>query len=599
VRAVAVIVAVLYALAYTVPTVLLLEGRYGSVGSFKLGSSGTLPPGTNVNTVGSVLPGSPAARAGVVAGDVVVRAAAESAPAFEQLYDRAAAGTPTEYVVIHDGARRIVTMTPQSVRPAPGAAALYLALLIRGIAIVLIGGLLLLLRPNVMTAAFFVLCLEFGELGHPNSNLELLAAAPLFWKPLLLLLTCIVNGAGPAVAAIFCMRFPSGQPLPAWRSVERAMVLAAVVTIGVYLGALVAGGTYTQLGSMLYRVESVAAWLCYAVAAAAFMVRYAGASGEDKDRLRWVAIGLGSFLVSYALFWASENMATAPADLSLWAQFINVLPLTVLYAVVRHRVLDVRVAGGRAIAYAIVSAIPVIGFSLIDWALGNTLQQSKFALVVEVLVAVGFGFWVNASQRRIDNVIESVFFHGRRIAEERLRRVARRIPHATDPAAVDDALVGEPFEALQLTSAALFRCVEGDYAHVAERGASGAPASIGPNDALALELVESRAPVQISALGSPSAVTNGAAAYSWAFPILVRQEVMGMLLLGEKRDRERLDALERDAVQALIAASAATYDHLDAVEQRRLAGELRGALDELSRENDALRAQLAREGSRA
>ena len=223
-RAVAVVLAVLYALAYALPTVLVLQGAYGTPGTVKAGAAGTLPPGTDVNVVGSVAPGSPAARAGVVPGDVLVRAAAEHAPAFEQLFDRVPAGRAQDYVVIHHGVRRVVALTPEAVRPPPDRTALYVALLLRGIAIVLIGALLVLLRPSVMTAAFFVLCLEFGELGHPAANVELLLAAPLFWKPLLLLLTCIVNGAAPAVIAIFCIRFPSGQPLPASAACESGQI---------------------------------------------------------------------------------------------------------------------------------------------------------------------------------------------------------------------------------------------------------------------------------------------------------------------------------------------------------------------------------------
>ena len=131
----------------------------------------------------------------------------------------------------------------------------------RGFVIVLIGALLVLLRPSIMTAAFFVLCLQFGELAHPTGNLELVVGVPYFWKPLFLALTCIVTGAGPAVAAIFCMRFPSGEPLPSWRPVEKAMIAVGVFTILDYFFALVAGSTYTPLGNALYRVFSVASWL--------------------------------------------------------------------------------------------------------------------------------------------------------------------------------------------------------------------------------------------------------------------------------------------------------------------------------------------------
>jgi hypothetical protein len=314
--------------------------------------------------------------------------------------------------------------------------------------------------------------------------------------------------------------------------------------------------------------------------------------------LRWVAIGLGSFLVSYALFWIAQNVGSAPAELSTWAQFVNVLPLTVAYAVIRHRVIDVRVAGGRAIAYALLSAVPVAAFSVIDWALSNQLAQTRFAVFVEVCVSIAFGFWVNASQRRIDTLIETLFFHARRVAEERLRGVARRIAHVTDRSPLDETLVREPFEALALTSSALFRLIDGSYVRVAQRGwPDDVLPELDPNDDLTLELIATRAPVDVGKIGWAPGDAVGALKPALAYPILVRQEPVGVLLLGARRDGERLDVLERSSLQTLVESAAMTYDHLEAVEQRALAAELQHALEETRRENETLRELRARAAS--
>ena len=592
-RALLVILAFLYALAFGIPTALYLAGYYGRTGATR-GDAATGEP----TVVTSVAPGSPAARAGIVAGDRLVRADAVRAAPFEQIYDITPAGRPIAFEVDHAGRRRTVELTPEPSHPSAGRTSLVIAMLARGALIALIGALLVLVRPSIMTAAFFILCLEFSELAHPFSNLELVDAAPLFWKPLFLLLTCIVNGGGPAVAAIFCMRFPSGEPRPSWRPAEIVMTAAGVFTIAIYFAALYAGGTATPLGSRLYGIFSIVVWLCYAVAAAAFMVRFVNAAGEDRARLRWVAIGLVSFVLSYALFWYAENDAHAPRDLSWWAQFINVLPFTVVYAIMRHRVLDVRIAGGRAIAFAVLSAIPVVAFSLIDWALSNQLQASRFALIAELCIAIGFGFWVNSSQRRIDNLIESVFFRARKVAEERLRRVARRLAHANAQSAVDEALVREPFEALRLASTALYLRAGGRYARVAQRGwAENAVPELDADDGLVLELVASGTSVDVGSIAWEGAAALADVRPSLAVPISARGSAIGFLLLGEKVDGERFDALEQSAVEALAGAAANAYDHLEGEEQRRLAAELRRTLDETMRENQTLRALLPREAS--
>jgi len=67
-----------------------------------------------------------------------------------------------------------------------------------------------------------------------------------------------------------------------------------------------------------------------------------------------------------------------------------------------------------------------------------------------------------------------------------------------------------------------------------------------------------------------------------------------VLLLGVRRDGERLDALERSALETLVESAAMAYDHLEAVEQRSLADELQHALEEARRENESLRELRAR-----
>jgi hypothetical protein len=265
---------------------------------------------------------------------------------------------------------------------------------------------------------------------------------------------------------------------------------------------------------------------------------------------------------------------------------------------VRHRVVDVRLAGGRAIAFAVMSAVPVVGFSLIDLGLSNGLQSTKLALVAEIVIAVAFGFWVNASQRRIDNLIESVFFRARRIAEQRLASVARRLPHASERSTIDETLVREPYEALHLTAVALYLRAGRRYVRVAQRAwPDNALPELDENDGLPLELIATSEPVELKAIAWEGAAAITALQPALAYPICVRRDTMGFLLLGEKADGERLDGLERSAVQALVESAANAYDHLEAEEQRRIAADLKRELDEAMRQNQTLRALLHREVS--
>ena len=130
----------------------------------------------------------------------------------------------------------------------------------------------------------------------------------------------------------------------------------------------------------------------------------------------------------------------------------------------------------------------------------------------------------------------------------------------------------------------------------AERWPDDALPAIDSNDDLVLELIATRAPVDVERMGwATGAAGSQRAAY--AYPILVRQEPVGLLLLGPRRDGERFDALERSALQMLVESAAMTYDHLEALEQRTLADELQRSLEEARRENETLRELRTRAAS--
>jgi GAF domain-containing protein len=179
-----------------------------------------------------------------------------------------------------------------------------------------------------------------------------------------------------------------------------------------------------------------------------------------------------------------------------------------------------------------------------------------------------------------------------------LRGVARRIAHVTERTVLDETIVRESFEGLTLRSCALFRLIDGAYVRVAQRAwPDDVLPVLDPNDDLTLEIVATRAPVDVHKLGWNPGDAVRALQPALAYPILVRQEPVAVLVLGARRDGERLDALELGALRALADAAAMAYDHLEAVEQRALAAELQRALEEMRRENETLRELRTRAAS--
>jgi hypothetical protein len=93
-----------------------------------------------------------------------------------------------------------------------------------------------------------------------------------------------------------------------------------------------------------------------------------------------------------------------------WLFAFNPAPFAFAYALVRERVLDIRIVGARAVMYAAVTSIPVALFALVDWLFARRLEDARLATAFEVAIALAFSFWLRYLHKRIDRFAERIFF---------------------------------------------------------------------------------------------------------------------------------------------------------------------------------------------
>jgi len=151
------------------------------------------------------------------------------------------------------------------------------------------------------------------------------------------------------------------------------------------------------------------------------------------------------------------------------------VPLTIGYAVIKHRVIDVSFVVNRALVYGALTTLLVGMFSVIDWFFVDYLRLARLGTIAEVAAVVGFGLWFKGLHMRVDSFIDATFFRQRHAAERQLARNAAALPFATTTQIVATALVKEPVRALGLASAALFwRNKDGVYVREELEGWSAA-----------------------------------------------------------------------------------------------------------------------------
>lgn len=430
---------------------------------------------------------------------------------------------------------------------------------------VLIAGALVMLRPSRATWGFYLACL-----GINPAPAEALGVFPYPWASVVQIGDHLMLALGTAGFLVFALRFPSGE-VSGWRAVlDRyswlVFLISAVLLLSVDVRPLIFGQPAETLKNVTLMWESTIGLLVVA----ALLNTYSHASAQDRQRIRWVivgfVIGVTAAIISATVGY-SPHVSRSMAALANWAHlFTTAVPITVAYAVIRHRVLDIRFAISRAVVYGIITFGAIAVFAIIEWVFQHMIAERQAAVYVEIVAAIGLGVGFHSLEARLDGLVDSVIFRTRHLADERLARIAAALPHASTLGAVDELLTSAPLEAWQLGSAAVFRRDDdGRYVRTAAAGwDDGTASSFDGNDVLLLTLKEELAPIRLPDLRWQYADAQASDHMPvLAVPIVVRRSLAGVALYagplsGEAFDPDAIALLER-----LAAGAAGAYDQLE------------------------------------
>jgi hypothetical protein len=539
----------------------------------------------------SIIPDSPEARAGLRAGDKVdIKTLSLSSMMIINGNRFVAPNGSFTFDVIRNG-RDVPITIKFGVAPSAG---FIVALIKRGAAtlFVLIAAALLLLRPSRMLWGFFLYSL--ATVG--GSSLIASAWPPSINYAIYLVLNYVYyTGFLCAGLWMFVSRFPDDRAEGGRARVDGAAIPTAIALT--LLGAAAEIWLWSGVSEppLLDTANLVAFVLVLVVAAASFIIGYAHLRAESRQRFKWVLTGFFVSLIFQGFTTISGYLPNGgwPAAWSnagvtsdvLWAAQI-IVPLTVAYAVLKHRVLDVNFVISRALVYGVLTTLIVILFAAVDFLANRFLQSTQLALTAELGVAIAMGLSLNRMHRHVDAFADAVLFRQRHIAEKRLLRIADGLPHADSSDAVDDLLVSEPVSLLGLTSAAIFRRRStGAFARVACEGwGPGTADSLSASDVFVLAVQGERRPFRMRDLGHDvKGFPSGAAAPTLAIPLIVCHQLEAIALYGPHRTGEDLDPDAERVLGYLTVAAAAAYDHIEANALRQRNEELTKKLEAVGR----------------
>jgi hypothetical protein len=538
--------------------------------------------------VASVSPRGAAARAGVHAGDTIdVREMTFAERVFLLALPAPPARHPLPLTVARGGSRLQVDVVPAVRRMrwdgwVGNGVLLWMAAF---------AALIAWRRPRMVEARLLSLalsCYVAGEvlqyLTVPSPGLDLFFSAINF------------GGVLGAISLAALVRFATlFGPASVLRRVVDGLAYAGATLLALYgIVSAVALGTVWFDPVTLY----LSTWAVGIICAALLLVIASGtcavaaSRGIERQRVAWAIVSIGTLLAATVVQYVLNALVPTESTASATQIAVNVLsvaaPVGLTYSVLSRRLLDIGFALNRAAVFSALSLILVGSFMAAEWALGGWLVSANHvtSAAVGVALALTLGFSVRFVHRRVEQVVDRLFFRKRYEQEAALLRFAREAPFITALGTLLQRTVEEVTRHSESGSVAILTADrDGMFGTSCASGA--APPKVDENDPALVALRARKEPVDLHAF---TTALQG----EYALPMVSRGELIGVLVCGLKRNGDpyapdEIEALAKLALSVAIAldtlSGGATGVHAEVLELRlefaALREDVRRMLDEL------------------
>src|SRR5574340_964693 len=350
-----------------------------------------------------------------------------------QVLVRIGAWQKADYLVAREGVQVKVTVVIGASAPDPAVTYLYAV----GAAYLIIGLFVYFRRGSAHKARhFYIFCLVsfIFSAFHYTGKLNTFDQVIYFGN-------VIAGLLAPTIFLHFCLPFP--EPLPWFRGKARlaAVYAPAAFMITAWLavssGALRAAISPVELKWLLDRLWLPAITVLYLAGGVVLMVAYRRADDPVVRRqLKWLRNGTFCGILPFATLYVTPYvMGFLPnAYLRLSVLPLALIPLTLAYAIVRYRLMDVDIIFRRGYAYTLATLCVLAAFYGIVFGLASLVQKNFKDLgntgLVTVMLITAFLFqpirnWI---QERLDKF----FYQDRYDYRRTLVEFARELSAETD-----------------------------------------------------------------------------------------------------------------------------------------------------------------------
>jgi hypothetical protein len=323
-----------------------------------------------------------------------------------------------------------------------------------------VGWLLLALALSANASGLAEAYADYGLLASPGS----LPAA----RYVALYLPATVVTALTLLGFVLLLTPTGSLPSPRWRWWARVSAAAPVVSL---LAITLAPRPFDQpyqgtenpldlsglSGALLliYQVTFAVSNLAVLVGATSLVVRFRGASGVERQQLRWVALAAGLVALGSVVILAAFALGADPGLLGWVAGFyIAVLPLTIGAAILRYRLYDLDRIISRTLAYGLLTVLLGGGYVGVVLGLGQLLGRGSSLAVAGATLAV-FGLSLPA-RRRVQELVDRRFNRRHYDAAQTIQAFSDRLRQQVDLDTLTAELLMVVEETMQPAQASLW-----------------------------------------------------------------------------------------------------------------------------------------------
>ena len=436
---------------------------------------------------------------------------------------------------------------------------------------VLIAALIVWRRRENSEAALLALCLILENLGVAISPSNFwitpwptidLTAYTLSWP---------ISAAGNVLLATYALQF--ARPVSRTRLIVMwcvyataavSVIVNTVEVVGQWLGAIDANAWFwaQPVPSLVTSLTSPALSLvCAALALSA-------ARGSERTRLAWASGSLGVLYLAFMLFATATTLGTfVHASTILVDVMVFVAPLGLTYALLNRSLLDVGFVLNRAAVAAVLSAIGIAAFVLIEGVLSTFFARlgTTGVLAVNIAAAIVAGLIAPSVYRLAGTLVDRVLFGRTTRARERAVRLASGLPYVESSAAIARTLTRDLCACLELPSAAVFRR-RTDGRFVREETVGWGEADLLDSaevERIVLQLTANRTLLRINDESDVTRHAHGDVTPAFVLPLESRLELIGFVVYSAHADGVDVDPDERALLVDAARLASRGYDAIE------------------------------------